>query len=136
ATDILRLGERPIDPTAISGSNPTMFNENCTVCHSVMDPVAGAFQNFNEMGDYRPLAGTEAMFWYPDMREPGFGEAVLPGGSEATSEQWLAKQLTADPRFAQAAVAIIWKGLLGTSPLTEPFDAALPGYEADLKAFE
>ena len=136
ATDILRLGDRPIDPTSISGSNPTMFNGNCTVCHSVMDPVAGAFQNFNEMGDYEPLAGTEAMFWYPDMREPGFGEAVLPGGQEASSEQWLAKQMSADARFAQAAVAIVWKGLLGTAPLVEPTDPALPGYEAGLKAFE
>src|SRR5690606_7060078 len=57
-------------------------------------------------------------------------------GMEATSEQWLAKQIVADPRFAQSAVAIVWKGLLGTEPLTEPFDASMPGYEEALKAFE
>ncbi|HEY8377253.1 MAG TPA: DUF1588 domain-containing protein [Nannocystis sp.] len=136
ATDVLRLGERPIDPTSIKTINPTMNNPNCTVCHEVIDPVAGAMQNFDERGDYRPLAETPQMTWYTDMRLPGFGDVKLPEGMEATSEQWLAKQIVADPRFAQSAVAIVWKGLLGTEPLTEPFDASMPGYEEALKAFE
>ncbi|MDC0666723.1 DUF1588 domain-containing protein [Nannocystis radixulma] len=136
ATDVLRLGERPIDPTAIKTPNATRENPNCNVCHNVIDPVAGAFQNFNDQGDYLPQAETEAMFWYPEMLLPGFGEAKVPEGSEAKSEQWLAKQLVADDRFAQAAVNIVWKGLTGNDPLNEPFDAAMPGFEEALKAFE
>lgn len=136
ATDVLRLGERPIDPTAIATPNPTRENANCTVCHDVIDPVAGAFQNFDAQGNYQPLAQTPAMFWYPEMVLPGFGDKRLPEGQEAKSEQWLAKQLVADDRFAQAAVSIVWKGLIGKEPLNEPFDAAMPGFEQALKAFE
>lgn len=137
ATDVLRLGERPIDPTAIKTVNPTMNNPNCTVCHEVIDPVAGTLQNFqNDMGDYNPLANTEQMTWFTDMRLPGFGEEKLPEGMESSSEQWLAQQIVKDDRFAQAAVGIVWKGLIGRDPLDEPFDAAMPGYEEALKAFE
>lgn len=137
-TDVLRLGERPIDPTAIKTVNPTMNNPNCTVCHTVIDPVAGALQNFqaNDNGDYQPLIETDLGTWYPDMRLPGFGETPMPEGKEASSEQWLAQQLVADERFARAAVNIVWKGVMGADPLSEPFDAAQPGYEEALKAFE
>jgi hypothetical protein len=76
------------------------------------------------------------MFWDPEMVLPGFGEAAMPEGEVANSEQWLAKQLTSDDRFAQSAVNIIWKGLTGKDPLNEPFDAAMPGFEQALKAFE
>jgi hypothetical protein len=137
-TDVLRLGERPIDPTSIKTVNPTMNNPNCTVCHTVIDPVAGALQNFqaNDIGDYQPLIDTDLGTWYPDMRLPGFGETQMPEGQEATSEQWLAQQLVADERFSRAAVNIVWKGVMGSEPLTEPFDAAQPGYAEALKAFE
>jgi hypothetical protein len=30
----------------------------------------------------------------------------------------------------------VWKGLIGKEPLNEPFDAAMPGFEQALKAFE
>ncbi|MCY0992633.1 DUF1588 domain-containing protein [Nannocystis sp. ILAH1] len=136
ATDVLRLGERPIDPTAIKTPNATRENPNCNVCHNVIDPVAGSFQNFNDMGDYQPLAETDAGVWYPEMLLPGFGEAQMPEGSTNKSEQWLAKQLTADDRFAQSAVNIVWRGLTGVEPINEPFDAAMPGFEEALKAFE
>ncbi|MDC0716041.1 DUF1588 domain-containing protein [Nannocystis bainbridge] len=136
ATDVLRLGERPIDPTAIKTPNATLNNPNCNVCHNVIDPVAGAFQNFNERGDYEPWAGKEAMVWYQEMLLPGFGETKMPEGDTATAEQWLAKQLTADDRFAQSAVNVIWRGLTGNEPLSEPFDAAMPGFEEALKEFE
>lgn len=135
-TDVLKLGERPIDPTAIKTVNPTMNNANCSVCHAVIDPLAGLFQNFNDRGDYQPLAETEQMTWYTDMRLPGYGDQNLPEGEEAKSEQWLGKQIAADDRFAISAVHIVWKGLLGRAPLTEPNDPNLPGYEEDHKAYE
>lgn len=136
ATDVLRLGERPIDPTAISTPNATRNNPNCIVCHNTIDNVAGAMQNWNQFGDYQPMSDTELKVWYPEMILPGFGDKQLPEGEEAKAEPWLAAQIVADARFAQAAVGIVWKGLLGEDPLTEPLDSALPGYEETLKAFE
>ena len=34
-----------------------MHNPACTVCHSVLDPVAGAFQNYGDEGLYRDQRG-------------------------------------------------------------------------------
>jgi hypothetical protein len=136
-TDVLRLGERPIDPTSIKTVNPTMNNPNCTVCHEVIDPVAGAFQNFQAAGNaYVPLETTEQQTWFTDMRLPGYGELPMPEGQEKSAEQWLASQLIADDRFAQSAVYIVWKGLTGQAPLQEPFDATQPDYPQALSAFQ
>ena len=52
--DIEKSASRTTDPAALADTNnPTMHNPNCTVCHSVMDPVAGAFQNYSEEGHYK-----------------------------------------------------------------------------------
>lgn len=137
ATDVLKLGDRPIDPAAIATPNPTLNNANCAVCHAIIDPVAGAFQNFQYAGnDYVPLKTTELMTWYPDMRLAGYGDLQMPDDKTDSSEQWLAQQIVADDRFAQSAVHIVWKGLLGQEPLTEPFDASQPDYPEALEAFQ
>jgi len=137
ATDVLKLGERPIDPTSIKTVNPTLNNANCAVCHAIVDPVAGTFQNFQYINnDYLPLENTELMTWYGEMRLPGFGDIQMPDDKVNSSEQWLAQQLVADDRFAQSAVHIVWKGLLGQDPLSEPFDATQPDYPDALAAFQ
>ena len=52
--DIEKSASRPTDPAALADTNnPTMDNPACTVCHSVLDPVAGAFQNYGDIGLYR-----------------------------------------------------------------------------------
>ena len=137
ATDVLKLGERPIDPTSIKTVNPTLNNANCAVCHAIVDPIAGTFQNFQAANnDYVPLEDTEQMTWFADMRLPGFGELPMPDDQVNSSEQWLAQQIVADDRFAQSAVNIVWKGLLGQDPLSEPFDASQPDYPEALEAFQ
>ena len=56
--DIEKSAPRTTDPTALADtSNPTMNNPACTVCHSVLDPVAGAFQNYGDIGLYRDQHG-------------------------------------------------------------------------------
>lgn len=51
--DIENSASRTTDPTALADTdNPTMKNSACTVCHSELDPVAGAFQDYGEEGDY------------------------------------------------------------------------------------
>ena len=52
--DVEKSASRTTDPVALADTNnPTMHNPACTVCHSVLDPAAGAFQNYNEGGLYK-----------------------------------------------------------------------------------
>ena len=52
--DVEKSASRTTDPVALADTNnPTMHNPACTVCHSVLDPVAGAFQNYSDDGYYR-----------------------------------------------------------------------------------
>ncbi len=114
ATDILQLAERPIDPTATATHNPTLNDPQCTVCHGAMDPVAGAFQNWDDEGRYRPPESG----WYPEMAQPGFGEAVMPAEMRPRALRWLAEQAAADPRFDIAAARFVWTSLTGQEVLT------------------
>ena len=95
--DIEKSASRTTDPDALADTdNPTMKNPACTVCHSVLDPVAGTFQNYSDLGLYRkgwggmdslpelykhPEDGSVSPYqegdtWFRDMREPGFGDAA------------------------------------------------------------
>ena len=52
--DVEKSASRTTDPVALADTNnPTMHNPNCTVCHRLLDPVAGAFQNYNDGGFYK-----------------------------------------------------------------------------------
>ena len=56
--DIEKSASRTTDPVALADTNnPTMFNPACTVCHRVLDPVAGAFQNYFDEGQYKTNRG-------------------------------------------------------------------------------
>ena len=56
--DVEKSASRTTDPAALADTdNPTMRNPACTVCHSVLDPVAGAFQNYGVEGFYRDAGG-------------------------------------------------------------------------------
>ena len=52
--DVEKSASRTTDPAALADThNPTLRNPACTVCHRVLDPVAGAFQNYGVEGFYR-----------------------------------------------------------------------------------
>ena len=56
--DIEKSASRTTDPVALADKdNPTLKNTACTVCHKVLDPVAGAFQNYGQNGAYRQAWG-------------------------------------------------------------------------------
>ena len=56
--DIEKSASRTTDPVALADTNnPTMHNPACTVCHEVLDPVAGAFQNYGDEGYYKDKWG-------------------------------------------------------------------------------
>ncbi|MDP2141762.1 MAG: DUF1592 domain-containing protein [Gammaproteobacteria bacterium] len=115
--DILALdGERP-DGTAvdISSPSPTLDNPDCVKCHSLLDPVASSFRNWNLRGVYNPFAP-----WYTDMLQAGFNGDAFPAAGRDDELQWLTRQIVADPRFDDAMVRIVFIGLTGQEPLDPP----------------
>jgi hypothetical protein len=132
ATDVLRLGERPlVNATDALADNPTREESKCNVCHNVVDPMAGTLQNWNDLGVYAPPET-----WHPEMVPPGFGDEVMPVSEKPRAEQWLAQQLVADPRFAISPVHILFTGLSGQEPLREPSDVNDENYLAKIRAFD
>ena len=129
ATDIMRLGARPLDPDAGAGHNPTLNDPACTSCHEILDPVAGAFGNWDETGRYRPGP------WHDGMLAPGLGDVPVPQESDESRLSWLAIEMVGDTRFSQAVVRTLYKGLTGVDPVDEPTDASAPDYAARIRAF-
>lgn len=129
-TDILKTAEQPVDQTAIKDLNPTRNSPQCTICHQNLDPIAGAFQAFDEDGVWM----TEPQ-WYPEMFPPGFGDRDLPTDQSALGLQWLARQAVKDERFTLSVVYNLYRGLTGREPLVAPTDYADPLYDARFEAF-
>lgn len=151
--DIERSAARENDPALLEATdNPTMDNPACTVCHINLDPLAGAFQNYGDDGDYRDQDGgqdsldrnytnegryrdgpyQEGDTWYRDMRLPGFRGEDVPDADR--SLPWLAEQMVADPDFASAAVRFWWPAIMGSEPLVPPENLADAGAEQNLAA--
>ena len=151
--DIERSASRATDPVALTDTdNPTMKNSACTVCHNVMDPVAGTFQNYDEEGNYKnnfggvdslalsyryPDDGQPSLYqegdtWYRDMLAPGFDGKLAP--SSDNSLQWLAEQIVADDRFAEATVRFWWPAIMGVEIARPPDDQRDHAFEGGLIA--
>ena len=151
--DIEKSASRTTDLVALADrDNPTMKNPACTVCHAVMDPVAGVFQNYADEGLYRgsrggmdslprlykrPADGSISLYregdtWYRDMREPGFDGTLAPDA--ANSVQWLGKQIVADERFAEATVKFWWSPVMGIDVAEPPEDTRDVNFEGRLLA--
>ncbi len=147
--DIEKSAARTTDPDALADTNnPTLNNPACTVCHIPMDPVAGTFQNYGDMGLYRnksggmdslptlykyPTDGSVSPYrrgdtWFRDMREPGFNGQVAP--SADTSLQWLAEEIVKDERFATAVVKFWWPAIMGVDLEEPPAESTDSGFEA------
>lgn len=148
ATDVLALGTRPTDASGSAYDNPTMNDANCVSCHTAVDPIAGTFANFDDMGRYRPqghplrganveepeLLDVPETGWYPDMRPPGFKDKSLPSDWASASLQWLGQQAVQDDLFALGPVHLVYEGLFGRRPLVEPSDPMAPGFLEGVRA--
>jgi mono/diheme cytochrome c family protein len=132
--DILGLdGVRPNGSAVdLASKTPTMDNPDCVKCHSLLDPVASAFQSWNARGKYAPPRN-----WYKDMFQAGFGGVALPATQKDDQIGWLANQIAADPRFDDAMVRLLYRGLTGAEPLRTPGASAttaeLEAYQAESK---
>ncbi|HHH26740.1 MAG TPA: DUF1588 domain-containing protein, partial [Polyangiaceae bacterium] len=135
--DILKTAEQPVDQTKVTALNPQRDDPACSVCHKVVDPIAGTFQAFHVVGD--DDAQTEAWLpepeWYSEMWPPGYGEAKLPLEQANYGLQWLGKQAIKDDKFALGAVYNAYRGLTGKEPLLAPEDFSDPLYDAQFRAF-
>jgi hypothetical protein len=133
ATDILKIAERPIDPTAATAyANPTREDSACNVCHRMIDPIAGAFQKFddNDQEKYEPNNN-----WHQEMFPPGFGKEVMQTTDYADALGWLAQRIVDDPRFSLAMVYTMYTAITGQEPLVYPTDPAEPDYNSALDAW-
>ena len=130
--DVMRLASRPQDIGASTDHNPTVNNPTCNVCHENIDPIAGAFKNWDDNGHYRPPASG----WYPEMPAPGFGETDLPNEAADRALQWAAESIVNDPKFSLAIVRLAYESLTGQSPLLEPNQPTDTDYLARVRAFE
>ena len=82
--DVEKSASRTTDPVALADrNNPTMNNPACTVCHTVLDPVAGAFQNYDDVGYYRSAWG--GMDSLDDLYKSGHTQSSTEVDVEANS---------------------------------------------------
>jgi hypothetical protein len=157
--DIEKSAPRSTDPDALADTdNPTMKNPACTVCHERLDPVAGAYQSFGDIGHYLDQFGgmdslsdaykcpecyggeygstdyQEGDTWYRDMRTPGFeGDPAAPEFQD--SLQWLSHEIVNDPRFAVATVQFWWPAVFGSALLHPPVNAEADDAGQKIRAF-
>ena len=164
--DVEKSATRTTDPDALADrNNPTLNNPACIVCHQVMDPVAGAFQNYGDSGSYRDQwLGQDSLPWLykcppvPDgVPDPDFDGCYRktyqdgdtwyrdmrdPGydGQIApdpdNSLQWLAGRIVEDPRFATATIRFWWPAVMGAPPLLPPEAQTDVDFVAKLAAFD
>ncbi|MEZ4440684.1 MAG: hypothetical protein R3B72_16415 [Polyangiaceae bacterium] len=135
--DILKTAEQPVDQTKVTKLNPTLNASECNVCHSTIDPIAGAFQSFHRTGDEdaQTLAWLPSPDWYPEMAPAGYNGKELPLSQAAYGLPWLAKEAVKDDKFALGAVFNAYRGLTMREPLIAPEDFSDPLYDAQFKAF-
>ncbi len=152
--DIEKSASRTTDPVALADTNnPTLNNPNCTVCHSLLDPLAGAFQNYGDEGFYRnsfggldalpetykmPEGGAQTPYidgdtWYRDMLSPGYRQNLAP--SAEGSLRWLAEQIIADIDFAKSVVRFWWPALMTENLIEAPENSSDSFYADDLQLY-
>jgi hypothetical protein len=82
----------------------------CAGCHSLMDPIGLGLENYDAIGAYRTMDGTNAI-------DAG-GE--LPTGELFTGPKELAALLAADPNFARCLTEKLYTYALGRAPDRAP----------------
>lgn len=137
ATNVLALAQRPVDTNALTGiSNPTRNAPACSVCHTLIDPVATSFSNYSDTAnfDYNPEI-TAATIPHDEMLPPGFG-TERTAGQESALLPALTKMVTADSRFALSVAQIAYQGIMGREVLRYPSDTKDPAFKEKLNAWD
>jgi DNA-binding transcriptional MerR regulator len=132
--DIMKLAPRVTDAAAVTAKYeiPTMQAPDCVVCHKIVDPVAGLFQDYNAEGHLGPRKEG----WYTDMFGPGFEGETLSKTERWRALQWLGERTAKDPRFATAMVEHVYYILMGRKVLQAPEDIDDPMFASKRRAYE
>lgn len=134
--DIMQLAPRVSDAAAIAQEYevPTMQASECVVCHRVIDPIAGLYQDYYVL-DAKGIYGPRKDGWYTDMFGAGWEDEPLPAAEQWRALQWLSERTAQDPRFAIAMVKHVWYVLTGRSTLQPPDDIDDPLFAARHRAY-
>ncbi len=134
--DLMQLAPRVNDAAALTAKYeiPTMQAADCVVCHKIMDPIAGLYQDYYVV-DGKGIYGPRKEGWYEDMFSPGLHGENLQAEQRWRSLQWLGKETAKDPRFAVAMVQHVWYTLLGRRPILPPEDIDDPMFVARRRAY-
>jgi hypothetical protein len=151
--DIEKSSLRPLDEASLTDvNNPTMNNPNCTVCHALLDPVAGAFQNWGEFNTFKgngehdtldnfyknPTDGSQSLYqngdlWYRDMRSPGlFGTEITENYSTLAS---LAALIVKEESFLEASAKFWWPAIFGREVIERPNDESDQSYAVKYRVY-
>lgn len=133
--DALDLAARVSDAAAVSAKYkiPTMQASECVICHKVIDPVAGLFQDYYS---FEGVYGRRKGGWYDDMFAAGLEGEKLPPEDRWRALQWLGERTAKDPRFAVAMVEHVYYLLSGRKVLLAPKDLEDPLYIARRRAYQ
>jgi hypothetical protein len=115
--DIEKSAPRSTDPVALADTNnPTMNNPACTVCHERMDPVAGVYQSFGDVGHYLDaLGGLDSLpGTYKQPRQPYGKLYQLAHGNSEDSDL---------SRFHELTKTFSTRGFGGNLAISHPSDA-------------
>ncbi len=119
-TDIFDMLVQPIDTDDLGDfAVPTLENPNCTVCHDILDPIAGAYRNWAYEDDLSQTLRINRG-WYDDMLPAGLGSDVMPESAYPHALQWLGQKIAADPRFAYGIVRKLHFMVMGRTELKAP----------------
>ncbi len=117
-TDVQGLADRAaLNFDNVIGTFPTLEDPQCTVCHNVVDPVAGLFKNYGNSGGFLGNVTN----WFntrnpKQMLDPGYTMSsadILPSTQSASALQFLGQHIAADNRFAVATVKTMLRGMMG-----------------------
>lgn len=97
---------------------------SCAVCHTLMDPIGFAFENYDAVGSYRTM----------ENGAPIDSSGVLPDGQAFSGADELIDILSSDERFGSCLSKKLFTYALGRPPLSDPatFDPTTIDAIADL----
>ncbi|MEJ2042531.1 MAG: c-type cytochrome [Reinekea sp.] len=110
---------------SVGVTDPTNSNPDCMVCHTIMDPVAKAFEDYKLNGLY-DVRNADLMEIHDDSIGWGLSTAQInttggiTGNYNNRELQWLGEQIAADPAYSRGIAQIIVKGMTGQEILGEP----------------
>lgn len=133
--DALELAARVSDAAAVTAKYeiPTMQASECVVCHKVIDPVAGLFQDYYKL---EQVYGRRKEGWYKDMFGAGLEGEELPDEERWRALQWLGERTAKDPRFATTMVEHVYYILTGRKVLLPPKELDDPLFAAKRRAYQ